>query len=234
MQEFLDVYTLVFLALAIFVIFRLRSVLGQRTGHEKPPFDPFQRTEAPKADPSSNVIPLPQAARPAPEAVADPAAVLKGIAEPGSAVAQGLTRLMAADSSFDPRQFVGGARAAYEMIVLAFARGDRKALKDLLSKDVYEGFVSVIAGRDQRGEKVETTFVSIDKSEIVEAEMKGPSMQVTVKFASKLITATKDAAGAVIDGSTDKIADLTDVWTFARDAGSRDPNWRLVSTEADA
>ena len=234
MHEFLDVYTLVFLALAIFVIFRLRAVLGQRTGHEKPPFDPFQRPEPPKPEQPSNVIPLPQAAqRTAPEVAADPAAILKGIAQPGSPVAQGLTQLMATDSSFDPRQFVSGARAAYEMIVLAFARGDRKALKDLLSKEVFDNFVAAIAGREQRGETVETTFVSIDRSDVVEAELKGNSMQVTVKFASKLITATRNASGALIEGSAERIADLVDVWTFARDANSRDPNWRLISTEAD-
>lgn len=232
MNDFLDIYTLVFLALAVFVIFRLRAVLGQRTGHEKPPFDPFRRPDAPNEEQTSNVIPLPQA-RPAPEAV-DPAAVLKGIAAPGSPVAQGLAQLMAADSAFDPRQFVSGARAAYEMIVLAFARGDRAALKDLLSKDVLDSFVAVIAGREQRGETVETTFVSIDKAEVVEAELKNMSMQVTMRFASKLITATKDRSGSVIDGSAEQIVDLIDVWTFAREAKTRDPNWRLVSTEADA
>lgn len=232
MNEFLDIYTLVFLALAVFVIFRLRSVLGQRTGHEKPPYDPFRKPDAPLEGQPSNVIPMPQA-RPAAEA-ADPAAALKGIAAPGTPVAQGLAQLMAADDTFDPRQFVSGARAAYEMIVLAFARGDRAALKDLLSKDVFDSFEAAIAGREQRGETVETTFVSIDRAEVVEAELKNVSMQVTMKFASKLITATRNASGAVIDGSADQIADLIDVWTFAREARSRDPNWRLVSTEADA
>lgn len=236
MGDFLDIYTLVFLALAIFVIFRLRAVLGQRTGNERPPFDPFQRPEPPKPDPTSNVIPLPTGQNRPPEPAlqgAPPADVLKGVAEPGTPLAAGLSSLMAADRSFEPRQFVSGARAAYEMIVLAFARGDRKALKDLLSPEVYDSFVQVIADREQKGEKVETTFVSIDRSDIVDAELKGAVMHVAVKFASKLITSTKDAAGKVIEGSPDKIVDLVDVWTFAREANSPSPAWALVSTAAE-
>jgi predicted lipid-binding transport protein (Tim44 family) len=138
---------------------------------------------------------------------------------------------MAADSSFAPREFLQGARAAYEMIVMAFARGDRKALKDLLSKEVFDGFSSVITQREQNNLKAEATFVSLDKANIVEAELKGKTMEVTVKFASKLINATRDAAGTVVEGSAEAITDVVDIWTFARDAGSRDPNWRLVATE---
>ena len=238
MNDFLDVYTIVFLALAVFVIYRLRSVLGERTGHERPPFNPFERAEPPKAAPGpnggDNVIPLPTAGRPAdaPTPADILAEQLTGIAPPDSPLAASLKALMAADQTFQPKVFVGGARAAYEMIVLAFARGDRKTLKDLLSKEVYDNFEAAIAQREQRGEKVETTFVSLDKADMVEAELRGRSMNVTMRFVSKLISATRDAAGVVIDGSADQIADLVDVWTFSREAGSRDPNWRLVSTES--
>lgn len=239
MHEFLDIYTVVFIALAIFVIFRLRAVLGERTGSERPPFDPFQRPEPPKQADDGKVVQLPTANRPVPPREDQPAApvgpdeALKGIADPASPLGQGLKAVMAAEPAFEPKSFLMGARAAYEMIVLAFARGDRRSLKDLLSKDVYEGFVGAIEEREARGEKVDTTFVSIDKSEIIDAALKGRTVSVTVRIASKLITATRDQSGAVIDGNPEKIADLFDVWTFAREAGARDPNWRLVSTQSD-
>ncbi|MCA0424965.1 MAG: Tim44/TimA family putative adaptor protein [Proteobacteria bacterium] len=237
MNDFLDTYTIVFIALAIFVIFRLKAVLGQRTGSERPPFNPFERPEPPKAaEGDSNVVALPTA-RPAPVGAAppvDPATQLKGIAEPGTPLAASLTEIMAADPSFEPKGFLMGARAAYEMIVLAFARGDRRSLKDLLAKDVYDDFVAAITDRESRGEKVETTFVSIDKSDISEASLRGKTAAVTVRFVSKLITATRDVSGTVIAGSPDKISDLSDVWTFARETGSRDPNWKLVATRSDA
>ena len=242
MQDSLDIYTIIFFALAVFVLFRLRSVLGTRTGSERPPFDPFQRPEPPKDAPpaeASNVVPLPTAqgrppAQQEPAPAFDIDAQLKGIAEPHSALGQTLRQMMEADASFQPKSFVDGAGAAYEMIVLAFARGDRRGLKDLLSKEVFDGFVGAINGREQRGEKVETTFVSLDKAEIVDAAFKGKTMSVTVRFKSQMITVTRDAAGKVIDGSPDTIGDLADIWTFAREAGARDPNWRLVSTEAGA
>jgi predicted lipid-binding transport protein (Tim44 family) len=121
---------------------------------------------------------------------------------------------------------------AYEMIVTAFAQGDRKTLKGLLSRDVYDGFERAIADREKRGEKAETTFVSIDKAEIENVEVKGRIAQVTIRFLSKLITATRAADGTVIDGSPETVVDVTDVWTFARPLGTRDPNWQLVATEA--
>ena len=107
---------------------------------------------------------------------------------------------------------------------------DRRALKDLLSSEVYEGFEAAIKEREQRGEKVETRFASIDKAEIVSAETRDRSTQLTVRFVSQMISVTRDKAGTIVDGSPDKVADITDIWTFARDSTSRDPNWKLVGT----
>jgi predicted lipid-binding transport protein (Tim44 family) len=154
----------------------------------------------------------------------------KGIAEPGTALAQGLDGLVAQDSSFDPRHFISGARSAYEMIVLAFANGDRRALRDLLSSEVYESFDAAIKDREKHDQKTETRFVSIDKAEIVGAEARDRSAQVTVRFVSQMISVTRDKAGTIVDGNPEKVADITDVWTFARDTASRDPNWKLVGT----
>lgn len=240
MQDSFDVTTIIFLALAVFVIWRLRSVLGQKTGHERPPLDPFSRRDPP-AEPrpgfrpseGDNVVRLPgpaAAPRTAPVNVSPDR--WKGVAEPGSRVAQGLDAIVRAEPQFDVRTFVDGAKVAYEMIVIAFAQGDRKTLKDLLSKDVFEGFERAINEREKRGEHAETTFVSIDKAEIVGAELRGEVGQITVRFLSKLITVTRNAGGTVVDGSPDTVVDVTDVWTFARALGSRDPNWHLVATEA--
>jgi predicted lipid-binding transport protein (Tim44 family) len=101
-----------------------------------------------------------------------------------------------------------------------------------LSREVYDGFEGAITEREKRGETVENKFVSIDAADIAGAEMRGRNAQVTIRFQSKLITATRDRNGNVIDGSPERVSDVTDVWTFARDVSSRDPNWKLIATEA--
>lgn len=135
----MDIYTIIFLALAVFIFIRLRNVLGQRTGEERPPFDRAARDALP---PEGNVVPMPggpiDQAAPAPAADVSPAERWKGIAEPGTPLAAGLDAIVDQDSSFDPRHFITGAKGAYEMIVLAFANGDRRSLKDLLSSEVFE------------------------------------------------------------------------------------------------
>jgi predicted lipid-binding transport protein (Tim44 family) len=229
-----DIYTIIFLALAVFIFLRLRNVLGQRTGSERPPFDRAARN-AVQGTPDSNIVSMPgkvmDQAPLAPTAeVAPPSDRWKGLAEPGSALAQGLDAIAALDSSFDPRHFLSGARSAYEMIVLAFANGDRRALRDLLSSEVYESFESVIKDRERHEQKTETRFVSIDKAELVAAEHRDRTSQLTVRFVSQMISVTRDKASTIVDGNPDKVADITDVWTFARDTTSRDPNWKLVGT----
>ncbi len=148
---------------------------------------------------------------------------------------QGLDAIAAQDSSFDPRHFISGARSAYEMIVLAFANGDRRALKDLLVvSEVYDSFETVIKDREKHEQKTETRFVSIDKAELVGAEARDRAAQLTVRFVSQMISVTRDKTGTIVDGNPDKVADITDVWTFARDTSSRDPNWKLVGTGSAA
>jgi predicted lipid-binding transport protein (Tim44 family) len=236
MPDVFDIYTIIFLALAVFIFLRLRSVLGQRTGRERPPYDPYAARE-PVRPATEKVVALPN--RTTPEAVAqapavpvEPAERWKGVAETGSVVATGLDAIVAAAPDFDAKHFLTGARAAYEMIVNAYAEGDRRTLKNLLSREVYDGFEAAIAEREKRGDTVDNRFVSIDNAEITAAEVRGRSVQVTVRFQSKLVTATRNKGGNVIDGSADKVTDVTDVWTFARDVSSRDPNWKLVATEA--
>lgn len=235
MQDVFDIYTIIFLALAVFIFLRLRSVLGQRTGRERPPYDPYAARK-PGQPATEKVIPLPN--RNAEAAAAQPAEPVpagerwKGVATPGSELAGGLDAIASADPTFDAKEFVTGARGAYEMIVNAYAEGDRRALKSLLGREVYEGFEGAIAEREKRGDTVESHFVSIDEAEITGAELQKRTAQVTVRFLSKLITATRDKDGKVIDGNAEKVSDVTDIWTFARDVTSRDPNWKLVATEA--
>jgi predicted lipid-binding transport protein (Tim44 family) len=229
-----DIYTIIFLALAVFIFLRLRNVLGQRTGNERPPYDRAARNVLRGAQ-DNNVVPMQGAvidqAPLVPSAdVAPPTDRWKGLAEPGTPLAHGLDAVAAQDSSFDPRHFLSGARSAYEMIVLAFANGDRRALKDLLSSEVYESFEAAIKERERLEQKTETRFVSIDKAAIIGAETRDKTAQLTVRFVSQMISVTRDKAGAIVDGNSDKVADITDVWTFARDITSRDPNWKLVGT----
>ncbi|MDH7797991.1 MULTISPECIES: Tim44/TimA family putative adaptor protein [unclassified Beijerinckia] len=235
MQDSFDVTTIVFALLAIFVVWKLRSVLGTRPGPEKPR---PERSPAPNgAAPGRNgndgvVVRLPGAANdagaPTTAAVAESRDRWTDVAEPGSKVWLGLDQIVAVDPSFDGKGFITGAKSAYEMIITAFASGDRQALRGLLAKEVFDSFAQAITDREARGEKVETTFVSIDKAQMTDAILRGKVAQITMRFVSKLITATRDRNGTVIDGDAEHVSDLVDVWTFERDTSARDPNWRLV------
>ncbi len=232
-----DIYTIIFLALAVFIFLRLRSVLGQRTGRERPPYDPYSARDAVRSPATDKVVTLPP--RPTEPAATRPVEVTppsadrwKDIAESGADVAAGLDAIAAVDSGFDAKHFITGSRTAYEMIVTAFAEGDRRQLRSLLSREVYDGFDAAIGEREGRGETAESRFVSIDGSTITGAELRARTAQITIRFVSKLISATRDRSGNVIEGNAEKVTDVTDVWTFARDVSSRDPNWKVVATEA--
>jgi predicted lipid-binding transport protein (Tim44 family) len=228
-----DIFNIFFLILAIVIFIMLRNALGRRTGHERPPIDPYSRPE-PAGD--EKVVSLPGTRRPAgaPAKRADPPPDIDWdrFVKPGSAAAAGLSRISAADGTFEAGAFLAGARLAYETIVTAFADGDRKALRNLLSKAVYEGFDDAIREREERGERIESNFVGINSAEIVDAALNGDTAQITVQFRSQLISATYDRNGAVTEGDGKAVRDVTEIWTFERDATSRDPNWVLAATEA--
>jgi len=239
MSEAFDIYTLLFLVLAVVIFIRLRNVLGRRTGNERQPFDPYsapdqKRPGAPKTNepvvalPRGRSAPLGDASVPS---VEDIEARLGSHAPKNSPLAQSLTALMRADPSFDPGPFLDGAKTAYEMIVMSFAEGDEAVLKQLLGADVFEGFESAIRERETRGEKVESNLVGIDRADIIEAEVKNRTTYVTVKFVSELISVTRDADGEVVEGDPKKVREVTDIWTFAREVTSKNPNWKLVATE---
>ncbi|KZK84431.1 Tim44-like domain protein [Pseudovibrio sp. W64] len=247
MNEIFDVYNIIFLIAAVVIFLRLRSVLGNRTGNERQPFDPYsaqqkqdsQKTQAPENE--DNVIPLPgsehvqhdpeRAEREAREQIE---AEIDKLAKKGSELNHGLREIWKAEPSFNPKEFAEGARGAYEIILMSFAQGDRRTLKELLSPEVFSGFSAAIDDRESRNERVESTFVGIDKADIVEAVFndKDKLAEVTVRFKGQLITATRDSENRIVDGDPTAVSDLTDIWTFARVTGENDPNWKLVATES--
>lgn len=229
MNNSMDFSTLVFLVMAAFVGWRLYSVLGMRTEQDEDDNAPMRPVHPPEE--RGQVVAFPGSDQNGVTA-APVADRWKGIAEPNSALAHDLDAISAADPDFDVTDFLGGSKAAYEMIVTAFAQGDRVRLKDLLSPLVFEGFNAAITEREKRNEVMSTTFVAIDSAVLVDAHLKDQMIQITVKFASKLITVTKDGEGKVIEGAADKIIDVTDIWTFERKAMSASPAWHLVATES--
>ena len=228
-----SITTIVFALVAVVVIWKLRSVLGERTGSEKPPgssaFGPRQ-TSARAPSGGDNVVRWPgPAARQIAEGNGER---WRDVAEPNSPVARGLDAIAAADPAFSAQPFLTGAKAAYEMVVAAFASGDRKTLQNLLAPDVFDSFAAALAERAKRGDTVSTTFVSMDDAKIEEAGVSGRTARITVRFISKLITATRNEAGALVDGNPDQVVDMNDVWSFARETDARNPNWKLVATES--
>ena len=235
-----EIPTIVFLLVAVLLIARLVSVLGRKTGNERP-IKTFRQASddraASAAGGTDNVIPLSRASgdsradASAPDA---PAAEerIKGAAPIGSLLEGELLAIARKDASFDPKAFMSGAKTAYEMIVLAYAQGDRKQLKTLTAREVFDGFARVISEREGRGEVNETNFIGIHKADLIDAELKDGIGRVTVKFVSQMITVVRNKAGTVVDGDPNLVREVTDIWTFAREVDSRDPNWKLVATQS--
>ncbi len=246
-MEKIDLFTLISLIVAVVVVLKLRSVLGRRTGDEEARLERYRaerrQQDAAGTTPSDNVVAMPRrdgapAGQAQEVAVADAEERIKEYPGLDAEVRNGLLDIAKLDPAFDPEGFLRGARQAYEMIVTAFAEGNRKILKDLLNRDVYDGFVRAMSERENRGEQVDQSFVGINKADIVELEVKSGIANVTVRFVSQLISATRDKAGAILSGDPQKVKDVTDIWTFSRDISSAkaraNPNWRLIATQSPA
>ena len=209
---------ILFAMVAAFLVLRLRSVLGRRTGNER------RREILPgPATTGDKVVTLGQ--RPSLAAVAPAAG-----AAPAGTVAGGLAQIAAADTGFDAKQFLDGARAAFEWILGAFAAGDKTKLRALLSDDVYKPFAEAIDERKAAGETLETRIDKLGDIDIVEAGVDGGMARVTVKLVSEQIHVLRAHDGSVVDGDPQKPVEKTDFWTFSRDTRSSDPNWLLVAT----
>ncbi len=247
-MELINLITLISLIVAVVVILKLRSVLGRRTGDEEARVERFRAERAQQgtaaASSPDNVVAMPRrerdgAAAPAAEVTqADAEERIKTYPSVEAGARNGLIEVARLDPAFDPDTFIRGAKQAYEMIVTAFAEGNRKLLKDLLSRDVYEGFTRAITDRESREEQVDQSFVGIDKADILDSEVKSGIASITVRFVSQLISATRDKAGAIISGDPQRIKEVTDIWTFSRDISSAkaraNPNWRLIATQSPA
>ncbi|MGH6798666.1 MAG: Tim44/TimA family putative adaptor protein [Roseiarcus sp.] len=228
----IDLPTVIFALVALFVAYKLRSVLGMRQDSERPPgglLAPLRRVPGPSNPP----IAQPDAAPSAPVA---PAAAdrWKGVAEPDPAVWSGVDAIVAADRGFSPQAFLSGARVAYDMVVHAFAAGDSATLRNLMTPEAFANFDNAIRARAAAGQTMTTTVVSIDDATIVGAQLVGATAQLSMRFAAKLASVTRDAQGAVVDGSANTVADHIDLWTFARDVRSSNPNWLLTATESES
>ena len=254
-------YDIIFFALiAIFIILRLRGVLGRRTGQQRQRHaDRFARTEQPpeesqgQSQAQGEIVHLPDRTRPAREAAqeAAPDAAPEEVAPESAAphptraerreeppeqddaisgLKAGLEQIRRADHEFSPRRFAQGAQAAFEMIVDAFAKGDTATLRPLLGDDVYDEFAAAIRDRMAEGHLQETTIVALDAAEIITAEMRASTARVTVKFVSQQINVVRDKDGEEVGGDPSLIERVTDIWTFARNTRSSDPNWALIET----
>ena len=219
---------ILFAMIAAFLVLRLRSVLGRRTGNEKPPRPIFGNRRPAEAD-DDKVVPLP----PRNERVEE-APPRGDIAAPRETVpnspAAGVAQIQAADPSFDPDGFVQGAQAAFEMIVGAFAEGDTATLRPLLNDAVFTRFSDAIREREQQRQTLETTIVAVKSVDLHEAHMEGRTAFVTVRFVSDQINVVRDGGGKAVEGEPGQTVELVDLWTFARDTRSPDPNWLLVAT----
>ncbi|MEH6527912.1 MAG: Tim44/TimA family putative adaptor protein [Sneathiella sp.] len=219
--QFLDIILLA--AVAGFIFLRLRSVLGRRMGHEQtPPEEQKQQTieDDKSVDSDDNVVTLDGKTKPD---IESPFA--------GTELSRTLTQIRQIDKNFDQTTFAGGAQAAYEAIVVAFARGDRSTLKELLADDVYENFETSIQDREDQEHDMSTDIVAIHSADIIDATLEHKEAEVTVKFDAEMISMTKDEDGVVVAGDPQPHR-VEELWTFARNLKSRNPNWLLITTRS--
>ena len=222
--QFIDI---IILAMAAgFIVLRLRSVLGRRTGHEPTPESRDPREEAFARNPD-NVVPLPIPRR-------SRESILMDIepAYQATPLEPGLVQVKMADHSFSAAGFLEGAAKAFEMIVTAYAKHDTDTFKPLLSADVYARFAGAIQEREERGETMETELVVLKPPRLESVEVRDNRAIIDVRFQSEQVNLVKDKAGAIIEGDREHVDSVTDVWTFARDLATADPNWALIATRS--
>lgn len=233
MPQFVEI--IVFAAIALFLIMRLRSVLGQRDEGEdqRHHVDPFSGRDA-KGHPTADKNAKEQKGKkdtPAADTTEPVPAPAHGWGQPAT-LSEGFSLIREADPSFEPDSFVEGAKGAFEMIVSAFAKGDLDTLENLLSDDVFEDFKAAIEEREEAGHQQTITVEEINSVDILEAYLEGSLAQVTVKFVTEQINVTRNQDGKIVTGKATKPETVTDIWTFARETRSDDPNWLLVATRS--
>jgi predicted lipid-binding transport protein (Tim44 family) len=243
---------IIFAAIAIFLAWKLYSVLGRRTGNERsidpfatPPNQPGANGPKPLGKPGeAPVRAVPVSERPG--QIEGPAAAPEErqmarreqrlleamVNQAPEAARKGLEAIRNADPEFDPISFVAGAKVAFEMILQSFAAGDTNALKPLLAPDVLQNFSTAVAARQRDKLTVKFTLVGIISLEILDAELKGPDARIKVRFNSEQVNVTQDSEGRIVEGHPNEVASIADIWTFSRPVTARDPNWVLIATES--
>lgn len=222
--QFFDI--ILFAMIAAFLVLRLRGVLGRRDGHKGGRPDPF----TPDRDSEQNedtVVHLPDRS----SLEAESGTPGTG-GRPEDSLEAGLMDIRNVDPRFDRKEFTSGARIAFELILSAYAEGNTKTLKSMLSPEVYGNFARSIGDRERAGETLEDTLVGISTIDIVEAYMEDHTAFITAKLISDQINATRDENGDVVDGDPNAVIEVTDFWTFSHDTQTRDPNWTLVATRS--
>ena len=212
---------LLFGMIAAFLVLRLRSILGRKTGFERPAQPETPAAGVPGLGRPATVVPL----RPTP---ASPA---RALPDPASPAGQVLARMHEVNRAFDPAHFLAGAEAAFRMIVTAYAAGDRVTLRPLLSDDTYRAFEGAIAARETAGETQRSEVRAIQAASIEAASLSGSHATISVRLVSDQVAETLDRAGRSVQG-TDAVTELTDFWTFERDLAQPDPAWRLSAAQS--
>ncbi|MCZ2328019.1 Tim44/TimA family putative adaptor protein [Bartonella sp. F02] len=225
-----DIVLVIALVIMVVVFVQLRNVLGKRIGFEKPPFDPYSNHSKKTTETTDDVISFPNQNYSQKNDFKD----IDEISPEGSQLNNGLRAIRQVDPHFSPQFFVNGAQIAYEMIVTAFAQGNRDQLKKLLSQDVFKSFCAAIEQREKNNERVQFIFVGINKVEFVAAEVQDREEFITVRIVSEIISATYNEKEERIDGDPEAIVEIKDVWTFVRNSVSQDPNWKLFATENES
>ncbi|MBR71955.1 MAG: translocase [Rhodospirillaceae bacterium] len=238
--QFYDI--IIFALIAVFIILRLRSVLGRRTGNERPnERDFFNNSRSRREDTSGEVININQREKNAEPEIDDNKKDLSNLnlqdypseVNKSDDIRSGLKLISNADPDFSAKEFQKGAREAFTMIVDAYSEGDTPTLRPLLGDDVYDQFASAISERIESKHSLIDTVISVDEASFVKAEMVNTRARITVRFVSKQISVTRDSEDNIVEGDEDKVLTIIDIWTFSRNIRSSNPNWLLVETSSE-
>ncbi|QJF49720.1 Tim44/TimA family putative adaptor protein [Roseobacter ponti] len=211
---------LVLAGIAVFLILRLKNVLGTRDGFEAPP------SQKPVTDR--------RAGRDFEVIEGGPDLDITDHVDDGSDEAKALAEMKRVEPSFSVTEFLGGARGAYEMIVMGYENGELDQIQPFLAEDIYDSFVDGVAAREDAGLTIEANFIGVREIKLMDATFDRDTneAELTIRFTSEMTSAVRNAEGEIIEGSTTEIKRQKDTWSFARTMGADDPNWLLVSTDA--
>ncbi|MEC8621691.1 MAG: Tim44/TimA family putative adaptor protein [Pseudomonadota bacterium] len=216
---------ILFAMIAAFLVLRLRSVLGKKTGHQRPPTleSSTKKEEGPVSD--KNLVEFPKSRKDDTDNTG-----AKAEAEADDPLTPALTEVKIADPNFNPSEFSEGAKGAFELVVEAYAKGDEETLRKLLNDEVFNDFSAAIKERHDAGEQLDFTLIGITAAEIIDARVEGKMAFITMQFDSEQVNITRDKDENILSGDPNQIEKISDIWIFARNTQAGDPNWTLVET----